>query len=417
MTDADPRSYAFRYMLAALRSWYRCEGPSRTAVPHREIALMRALGFTATALVIAHGATTSPRPSLHGTGLAVLFALVGFGLFVGGGVALVSMRRRVSEPLMFALVMAMTAATSVGAVAQPNGSWTAGPYFIAIVAALRFGRVSGAVTLALADAAMLVVAATHGALGAGLSLLALGALPWFLILRLLLHVRAQHEALEISSVAEARAAAVAERARVARELHDVLAHSLSALALHLESTRLLAHEQGVGRDLARALDTAHHLAAGGLDEARRAVAAARGEEVPGPEGLASLVDGFREQAALPVSLEVSGEPHALAPEARLAVYRTAQEALTNVRRHAVADRIDVRLDYRGDATVLVVEDSAASPAPRLAAADRVEGGGFGLLGMRERAELLGGSLLATPTAHGFRVELRIPSGEGQPVGR
>ena len=107
---------------------------------------------------------------------------------------------------------------------------------------------------------MLSVAAAYNALGAVLSLLVLGALPWFLILRLLRHVRAQHEALEVSSVAEARAATVAERGRIARELHDVLAHSLSALALHLESTRLLAHEKDVDRELVER-STPPHLAA------------------------------------------------------------------------------------------------------------------------------------------------------------
>ena len=283
------------------------------------------------------------------------------------------------------------------------------------MAALRFGRVSGPVTLAIADGALLIVAGIKDALPATASLLILGTLPWFLVLRLLRHVRAQHEALELSSVAEARAQVAAERGRIARELHDVLAHSLSALALHLESTRLLAHEKDVDRELARALDTAHHLAASGLDEARQAVAAARGDEMPGPDRLAALVDGFSEQSALPVSLEVSGKPRDLPPDARLAVYRTAQEALTNVRRHAVPDAVDVRLDYHDDATVLVVEDRAAAPTPHPAPASET-GGGYGLVGMRERAELLGGSLLAAPTPHGFRVELRIPSFDGHGSG-
>lgn len=403
-------------MLSALKSWYRGGASPQPLASMREIVLMRVIAGVVLAVVAVHSATVSPKPSLHGTGLEVLLALIVFMLFVGGGVALVSMpTRQIGEPLTFLLVMAMTAATAFGGVVQPDGSWTAGPYFIAVVAAARLGRVSGVVTLAIADAAMLLVAAAYNSLGAVLSLLVLGALPWFLILRLLRHVRAQHEALEVSSVAEARAATVAERGRIARELHDVLAHSLSALALHLESTRLLAHEKDVDRELARALDTAHHLAASGLDEARRAVAAARGDEVPGPDGLASLVDGFSDGNTTPVSLEVRGEARELAPDARLAVYRTAQEALTNVRRHAVPDRVEVRLDYREDATVLVVEDRAAAPVPRLAKPSQLSGG-YGLVGMRERAELLGGSLHAAPTAHGFRVELRIPSVNGRSHG-
>ena len=90
-----------------------------------------------------------------------------------------------------------------------------------------------------------------------------------------------------------------------------------------------------------------------------------------------------------MELEVSGEPRELAPDARLAVYRTAQEALTNVRRHATAERVDVRLDYRPASTVLVVEDHAVPGVPPPVDLS-VAAGGFGLTGMRERAELLGG---------------------------
>jgi signal transduction histidine kinase len=90
------------------------------------------------------------------------------------------------------------------------------------------------------------------------------------------------------------------------------------------------------------------------------------------------------------------------------VYRTAQEALTNVRRHATAERVDVRLDYGPESTVLVVEDHTipGSPPPPTVGLN----GGYGLTGMRERAELLGGELHAMPTPGGFRVELRLPTG-------
>jgi signal transduction histidine kinase len=191
-------------------------------------------------------------------------------------------------------------------------------------------------------------------------------------------------------------------------MHDVLAHSLSALALQLETTRLLARDRSVDGDVTRAIDQAHHLAASGLEEARRAIAAERGDELPGPERIGILAEAFGEQSGLPVELEVSGEPRELAPDARLAVYRTAQEALTNVRRHATPERVEVRLDYRPESTVLVVEDHAAPGVPAPVGL-RGPAGGFGLTGMRERAELLGGELIAEPTAQGFRVELRLPA--------
>jgi signal transduction histidine kinase len=191
-------------------------------------------------------------------------------------------------------------------------------------------------------------------------------------------------------------------------MHDVLAHSLSALALQLETTRLLARDRGVDPDVARAVDRAHHLAASGLEEARRAIAAERGEELPGPERIGLLADAFGEQSGLPVAVEVTGEPRELAPDARLAMYRTAQEALTNVRRHATPARVEVRVAYGPESTVLVVEDHAAPGTPPPVDLGPATNG-FGLTGMRERAELLGGELIASPTGDGFRVELRLPA--------
>jgi signal transduction histidine kinase len=227
-------------------------------------------------------------------------------------------------------------------------------------------------------------------------------------MRLILVLRDQRDALANSKAAEATAAAAAERGRLAREIHDVLAHSLSALSLQLESTRLLAHQRGADPDVNRAIDQAHHLAATGLQDARRAVATARGDELPGPERLGVLAEAFGEQSGLPVQISTEGEPRQLAPDARLAVYRTAQEALTNVRRHATAERVEVNLSYLSEQTVLVVEDHAVPGAPPPVALG-LAGSGFGLTGMRERAELLGGELIAEPTGDGFRVELRLPT--------
>jgi signal transduction histidine kinase len=198
-------------------------------------------------------------------------------------------------------------------------------------------------------------------------------------------------------------------------MHDVLAHTLSALALQLESTRLLAHDRGVDPDVSRALDQAHGLAASGLEEARRAISAARGDALPGPERVRSLAEAVAEQSGVPVNVDVRGEARELPADARLAVYRTAQEALTNIRRHAKPDHVEVRLDYRDDAVTLVVEDHGALGADAidvggggLATAIAPVGAGWGLTGMRERAELLGGTLVAEPTGDGFRVKLWLP---------
>jgi signal transduction histidine kinase len=107
---------------------------------------------------------------------------------------------------------------------------------------------------------------------------------------------------------------------------------------------------------------------------------------------------------VPCELEVVGSERELDSDARLAVYRVAQEALTNVRKHAHPDRVELRLGYEPAGTRLTIEDFAQSAPPPPA-----PNGGYGLTGMRERAELLGGSLEAAATGSGFRIELWMPA--------
>ncbi|MHB9858547.1 sensor histidine kinase [Streptomyces sp. YIM S03343] len=200
--------------------------------------------------------------------------------------------------------------------------------------------------------------------------------------------------------AEARSAALAERARIAREIHDVLAHSLSAQLVHLEAARLLI-ERGADRD--QILDrvvAARGMARDGLAETRQALSALRGELTPLEDYLSELV-GTADGAA---EVTVTGERRALAAEASQAVRRVAQEALTNVRRHAPGAKVQVCLDYGEHEVTLDVRDSGGSPGEFTAS-----GGGYGLLGMRERAELLGGSLAAGPDEEGFVVTLKVPA--------
>jgi signal transduction histidine kinase len=127
--------------------------------------------------------------------------------------------------------------------------------------------------------------------------------------------------------------------------------------------------------------------------------------VAGPASTSGLAREFERDSGVSCHLEVAGEQRELGSEARLAVYRTAQEALTNVRKHANARCVALRLGYERLGTRLVVEDYAPGDGP--APAD--DGGGYGITGMRERAELLGGTLTAAPTATGYQVELWIPA--------
>ena len=221
--------------------------------------------------------------------------------------------------------------------------------------------------------------------------------------------------------AEAKAAALAERARLAREMHDILAHVLSALSLQLEATALLLEEEGASQRALQQVHRAQRLAHDGLDEAQQAIGALRGDRLPGPELLEDLMGAFTQATGVTARLAVDGEPRPLAREAGLAVYRTTQEALTNIRKHAkTADDVTVALHWRPDGLSLSVEDrdpdgqgtartdgAAGSTGPGGSGPDG--SGGYGLAGMRERAELLGGELVAGATAEGFEVRLWLPA--------
>ena len=202
----------------------------------------------------------------------------------------------------------------------------------------------------------------------------------------------------------AAARVLAERQRLAREIHDILAHSLSAQVVHLEGTRMLLERDGDRAVALARVEQAGAMARAGLEETRRAVAALRGEAVPLADELGVLTEQFRETTGNRCALEVAGDPSALSPEARLAVVRTAQEALTNVRKHAPTASVTVALRCSTSGCELTVSDTGGRAGALAGAGD-----GYGLVGMRERAELLGGELTAGPVETGFRVLLTVPA--------
>ena len=212
---------------------------------------------------------------------------------------------------------------------------------------------------------------------------------------------------------QARAAALEERTRIARDIHDVLAHSLGALAVQLDVTEALLEDGADTAVLHTHVARARRLAVDGLTEARRAVTALREDTPPLPVLLDGLVAQYRADSGAPARLQITGTPRGLPPDAALAAYRTAQEAISNTRKHAPHAALTLSLDYRDDATTLTVTDTppttTTTEVPEPAGPLAGTGGGYGLTGLRERAELLGGTLHAGPDGGAWTVRLRLPT--------
>ena len=210
----------------------------------------------------------------------------------------------------------------------------------------------------------------------------------------------------VTAAAEASAAVAAERTRIARELHDVVAHAMTLMVVTAGAAEGVP---GTPAEVRRSLGTIRHTGAGALAEMRRLVTMLRDpdEEAsrtpqPGLAALDRLVDEARE-TGLPVTLEVAGAARDLPAGLDLTAYRIVQEALTNVRRHArSASEVSVRLHFADDELRIEVRDDGTS-------AGSTAGSGHGLIGMRERVHLYGGQLAAgTVPGRGFAVEAALP---------
>jgi signal transduction histidine kinase len=293
--------------------------------------------------------------------------------------------------------------------------------FVAVsYAAIRLPARGSLAILAAATAAFAAIDAhMHRSIGV-IAASELGIVAFYVIIAFARRVQADHEQtrgllaeLEATRHSQEEAAALRERSRIAREIHDVLAHSLSGLMLQLEGARMLATRADSNGQLPAALDRAHRLAHAGLEEARRAIGALRDERLPGPDLLEQLVTDYAHDSRIPASVQITGTPRRLDSETSLTLYRVAQEALTNSLKHARPEHVELHLAYERGGVSLVVEDhaepggSSAEGRTRLGVGS-VPGDGYGLTGMRERAELLGGRLDASSTSDGFRVQLWVP---------
>jgi signal transduction histidine kinase len=194
-----------------------------------------------------------------------------------------------------------------------------------------------------------------------------------------------------------------ERNRLAREVHDSLGHYLTAVNMQLEAARLVLTRDPA--KAAEALTRAQTLTKDGLGEVRRSVAKLRQGPLDNktlPQALEALAAESR-ASGIDTTISLEGSLRPLAPQAELTLYRTVQEALTNSRKHAQPRRIDVTLSY-DDAWVTARVRNDGSPPQ---ASDALTSG-FGLLGLRERAQLLGGTVTIERAGDVFELTLTLP---------
>jgi signal transduction histidine kinase len=197
----------------------------------------------------------------------------------------------------------------------------------------------------------------------------------------------------------------AERAKLAREMHDVVSHQVTLIAMQAGALQVAPTREAANQTAT----TIRELSTRTLEELRNLVGVLRSGDAaedgqPGLDELTELVSTFRCEA-VPVALDVDAEPEELPAPVSHAAYRTVQEALTNVRKHAAGARASVRVCAKQDTLVVEVRNGRAST--RLPA--ELPSGGHGLVGLRERAGLLGGTFQAGPTSEGgFRVAATYP---------
>jgi signal transduction histidine kinase len=202
---------------------------------------------------------------------------------------------------------------------------------------------------------------------------------------------------------------VRERTRLAREIHDTLGHYLSILNIQLETISKLQE-----RDPARAVHEiaeARRVASQSMQEVRNAIAALRPTSIATltlTEAIALLGREFEENAGeTELTLDLDTQLPPLSPDMQVALYRAVQEALTNVRKHAHASKVLVRLRYENELLELLVLDNGRGAST--SDANSQPGGGFGLVGLRERIELLGGQVAYSPAEPaGYRVTVQVP---------
>jgi signal transduction histidine kinase len=345
----------------------------------------------------------TPHASLRGHGLVILISLV-----VGISTQLIVVAFP-SAP--GSLVRTVVGAVAVGILVgyDPNVGTAVLLVFIGVDAGASLSTTSGGgvVSLAVVTTALAILASGEGTTNVTLGAV---AVVGFLaaVGRRQYVLRAEEAELRLADAERAReerarAAGLAERANAAREIHDILAHSLGALVLQLDALGAVLGSESLDHERAvTILSRARALAVEGLSEARQAVGTLRSDPPPLIDTLGHLIESTGCG-----SFDVSGVPHPLPAEVSVALRRTAQEGLANAVKHAPGTTPSVHLAFAADEVTLTVTDTGSpgglTPGPLAAT-----GGGYGIEGLRERAELIGGTLVAGPYGEGWQVRLRVP---------
>jgi signal transduction histidine kinase len=377
----------------------------------RQREMLRPLGVVVIVAVAVGAFNGQPAPGVQGGRLGVSVAVVAFAAALAWAVRSSFLIRSTTTQTLVIATIGAAAIALVGL--QPTGATELAGGAAVWFAVARLPLPIG-VPLAIAVAAGVgltlgLAGGSAAAVVASMLLCALLALVAYFIKQ----ARASQDVTELllAQLQDAREeqlenAAASERARIAAELHDVLAHSLSGAAIQLQGARKLAEREQATPQVGAAIERAAELVRDGLANARQAVGALRGDPLPSVDELDSLVSAFRHDTGAIVTLTIEGKVRPLPANASLALYRGAQEALTNVARYAPGAAATVVLSYQAASISLAIEN--AVPA---GGADGLLGigGGNGLAGIRERVESTGGHLHAGPTGHGWRVELEVPA--------
>jgi signal transduction histidine kinase len=323
------------------------------------------------------------------------------------------------QPRVLAGALIVLAAASGFASMGARGGPLIGFAFVAAIGAgAGSSLLTGCVTTAIA-----LVGVEAGALVTGASATSALGFPLLLIVafvsgrnRAAYRRQAEQSAALVTQLEQLRAeqrrtAVLDERARIAREIHDVLAHSLGALGIQLQAVRALLADQGDTDRALSLLDQAQRIAKDGLADTRRAVHALRADTTGLDEQLAALADTHRSRHHASVSFGVGGQPRPLPlpPEATVALIRTAQEALVNTAKHAPLQPVRIGLHYADDEVQMIISNplpSGSPPGPGTAFG--TVNGGYGLRGMRERLLLINGSLTAASGGGRWTVTAQVP---------